>query len=225
MSAGSTHAGSAVAVELAATTPASWAAAVLAEPLALLVDHAHCELGAAASAQALIRRFPFDHELAERMGALAQEELAHFRVVLRVIDERGGRLVPTEPNPYVIGLEAAARATRGMGPDLLDRLLLSALVEARSCERFELLATAAASASASKHGDGDPAVARLYADLAPSERGHMLLFPELARARFGASAARARLAILQAAEADVLARLPLCPRIHSGAPADSHTPP
>lgn len=223
MSAGGTHAGSAVAVELGSTTPASWAAAVLADPLALLVDHAHCELGAAASAQALIRRFPFDHELAERMGALAQEELAHFRVVLRVIDESGGRLVPTEPNPYVIGLEAAARRSRGTGPDLLDRLLLSALVEARSCERFELLATAAASAS--EQGDADPALARLYADLAPSERGHMLLFPELARARFGASAVRARLAILQAAEAEVLARLPLCPRIHSGAPADSHTPP
>jgi tRNA-(ms[2]io[6]A)-hydroxylase len=223
VSASGTHAGSAVAVELAATTPASWAAAVLADPLLLLVDHAHCELGAAASAQALIRRFPFDHELAERMGALAQEELAHFRVVLRVIDERGGRLLPTEPNPYVLGLDAAARRSRGTGPELLDRLLLSALVEARSCERFELLATAAASSS--EHGDGDPALARLYADLAPSERGHMLLFPELARARFGASAVRARLAILQAAEAEVLARLPLCPRIHSGAPADSHTPP
>jgi len=201
-------------VALALATPAAWAAAVLAEPAALLVDHAHCELGAAASAQALVRRFPFDHELAERMAALAMEELAHFRQVLRLLDELGQTLLPPVPNGYVLGLEAAARATRGASAELLDRLLVSALVEARSHERFGLLARAAAAS-------GDERLARLYGELGPSEHGHMLLFPELARRRFGADAVAARLAILQGAEAELLARLPFAARVHSGAPLTS----
>jgi len=221
-----------VGVELGSATPAGWAYAVLEQPLALLVDHAHCELGAAASAQALIRRFPFDHELAERMGALAMEELAHFRAVLRLVDDFAGTFLPPVPNPYVLGLDAAARATRGTGPELLDRLLVSALVEARSCERFELLASAAAGRAAQPQPEHRPEpepqpehpgrraqLAALFEGLGPSERGHMLLFPELARARFGANAVVARLAILQAAESELLARLPFAPRIHSGAPA------
>lgn len=217
MSRGGTHVP--VGVELVAATPAGWAHAVLEQPLALLVDHAHCELGAAASAQALIRRFPFDHELAERMGALAMEELAHFRSVLRLVDDLGGTFLPPVPNPYVLGLDAAARATRGTGPELLDRLLVSALVEARSHERFELLASVAERRASEPQPAQLAALARLFAELGPSERGHMLLFPELARARFGANAVAARLAILQAAESELLARLPFAPRIHSGAPA------
>ena len=70
-------------LELGWATPRAWAEAALAEPLALLSDHAYCELGAAAAAQGLIARRPGDVELVERLGAHASDELRHFRQVHR----------------------------------------------------------------------------------------------------------------------------------------------
>ncbi|MEZ5977962.1 MAG: tRNA isopentenyl-2-thiomethyl-A-37 hydroxylase MiaE [Planctomycetota bacterium] len=195
-------------VALHSRTSAAWADAVLAQPLALLQDHAHCELGAAASAQGLIHRRTSDAELCERLAALAAEELAHFRRVLRLVREFGGELTQRPSNPYAEGLARAARSTGGGEFSFLDRLLVSALIEARSHERFELLAERAR----------DRRLAELFAELGPSERGHMALFPELARRRFGDDAVERRLDELAAAEAEVLASSAFAPRVHSGEP-------
>lgn len=194
------------ALELAWHTPRSWAAAVLEEPLELLSDHAHCELGAALSAQGLILRRTSDGFYAQRLAALAQEELAHFRQVLRLLEELGGELRPPVPNPYVEALHRQAAATRVDG--LLDRLLCAALIERRSLERFELLAQAARRTP----------LGALYAELAPSERGHGILFRELALRLFEAPLVERRLAALCALEAGVAAQLAGGPRIHSGPP-------
>jgi tRNA-(ms[2]io[6]A)-hydroxylase len=204
-------------LELAYTTDAAWARAVGAHPVELLCDHAHCELGAAASAQALIHRHARDTGLVERMGALAAEELAHFRQVHGLIAERGGRLEPGLPNPYVEGLLKAAKRSSGpwlsaMGErdaGLLDRLLVSGLVEARSHERFGLLA---------EHLE-DAELRALYAELGPSEHGHAHLFPKLASERFDADRVERRAAELVALEGELVAGLPFAPRMHSGAPA------
>lgn len=204
-------------LELAHKTDAAWARAVGAHPVELLCDHAHCELGAAASAQALIHRHARDTGLVERMGALAAEELAHFRQVHGLIAERGGRLEPGLPNPYVEGLLKAAKRSSGpwlsaMGErdaGLLDRLLVGGLVEARSHERFGLLAEHLA----------DPELRALYAELGPSELGHAHLFPKLATERFDADRVERRAAELVALEGELVAGLPFAPRMHSGAPA------
>ncbi|MHC4377528.1 MAG: tRNA isopentenyl-2-thiomethyl-A-37 hydroxylase MiaE [Planctomycetota bacterium] len=204
-------------LELAHTTDASWARAVGAHPVELLCDHAHCELGAAASAQALIHRHARDTGLVERMGALAAEELAHFRQVHGLIAERGGRLEPGLPNPYVEGLLKAAKRSSGpwlsaMGErdaGLLDRLLVSGLIEARSHERFGLLA---------EHLE-DAELRALYAELGPSEHGHAHLFPKLASERFDADRVERRAAELVDLEGALVAGLPFAPRMHSGAPA------
>lgn len=201
-------------IELEFPTSAAWAEGVLADPVALLVDHAYCELGAAASAQGLIHRHPDDHDLGDRMAALACEELTHFRQVVRTLDGLGGRLTERTANPYAEGLGRTARATRGSGPSLLDHLLVAAVIEARSYERFCLLAATA----------GESSVRDLFAELGPSERGHMTLFPELARRRFGDRDTGRRLDEIIVTEARILAGLDFAPRVHSGEPAASATP-
>lgn len=201
-------------IELATTTSEAWARGVLARPVELLVDHAHCELGAAASAQGLIHRHPKDHELADRMAALACEELAHFRQVVRTIEELGGALAGRSANAYAERLGRGARESRGEERALLDHLLVAAVIEARSYERFCLLAEVA----------DVPVVADLFAELGPSERGHMTLFPELARRRFDPRVVDGRLGEIVELEARILGELDFAPRVHSGEPTQVVSP-
>ena len=199
-------------LELRSPTPPAWANRVLEDPVALLADHAQCELGAASAAQALVHRHPGQARLVDRMAALAIEELVHFRRVVALLESLGGELGEFTESPYVTGLHRAARARaprRGERERLLDRLLVGGLVEARSCERFELLARAA----------GEPEIAALYGELGPSERGHAELFPRLAAELFGAERAAERAAELADAEAELIAGLPFAPRMHSGPPS------
>ncbi len=192
-------------LDLAYETPPQWAAEVLEDPRSLLCDHAYCELGAASSAQGLIARYPSRSKLVERMGALAVEEMRHFRQVHRLLVKLGGELSPVRSNPYVEGL--LARGRRGGEERLLDRLLVSALIERRSLERFELLADRA---------PGE--VGALYRELGPSERGHGILFRDLAVDAFGEDEVAARLAELQAVEGALVASLDFAVAIHSGPP-------
>jgi len=198
------------ALELAWTTPCQWAAEALREPLALLSDHAYCELGAAAAAQGLLARRPGDSRLVERLAAHASEELRHFRQVHRLLVELGGALGYARRNPYAEGLLALVQR----GPaGLLDRLLVFGLIERRSLERFQLLAEVAAER-------GSP-LSALYAELAPSEEGHAALFLELARERVPAGELAERLQLWTEREARLVAGLPFAPCIHSGPPLRS----
>src|SRR4051812_27139748 len=141
---------------------------------------------------------------------LAEEELAHFRRVLDELERRGIRLGPPPVDPYAERLRRAAGATRsgrdGVDP-LVDRLLVGALIEARSCERFRLLADALA-----RRGD---ALAAFYEELFASEARHYRTLLDLAGAAAGDEAAvRARLDELARAEGDVVAELGALPAIH-----------
>lgn len=185
-------------------TPAAWVAAVEADPLALLSDHAHCELRAAASAQALIVRNPHRTQFVAQMLELAQEELDHFGTVTRLLGERGGQLDHKSPNPYAEGL--LTRSAPDRGDPFLDRLVIAGLIEARSLERFHLLAEHLV----------DPELAGLYRELAPSEARHHTLFLRCAREFFGTDRADERWATLIAREAEVVAGLPFAVRMHSG---------
>ncbi len=105
---------------------------------------------------------------------------------------------------YVVMLRKAANEDRGAGPVLLDRLLVSALVEARSCERFRLLSEKLSDAS----------LRAFYKDLMASEARHYRLFAGAAEERFGESETRTRLATLAAREARIVDHLPLGPTVH-----------
>jgi tRNA 2-(methylsulfanyl)-N6-isopentenyladenosine37 hydroxylase len=182
---------------------------VAEQPLALLVDHAHCELGAAASAQALIAKNPRRAELVRDLAETARTELEHFELVVRILHARGGELEHGTPSPYAGGLHRAAartgHGTRGHSP-LLDRLLIAGLIEARSLERFHLLST---------HLE-DAELSALYRGLMASEAAHRAMFHRLAVRYHDFERVAQRLEELALLEAEVITALPHGPRMHSG---------
>ncbi len=183
-------------------TPPSWVQAAAAEVDTLLADHAHCELKAAQSALSLVARFGSEHPLlVEPLTALAREETQHFRLVYERIQARGGDVGVPARDDYVRALRSAAR--QDAEHPLLDRLLICALIEARSCERFKVLS----------EGLPDKTLADFYRGLMAAEARHFTLFAGLAEGVFGAGA-RARLATLARREAAVARHLPLGPTVH-----------
>lgn len=191
---------------LAYQTPSSWAAMALQDPLALLSDHAHCELKAAITAQALVAKNPEHASILHSLPRVAIEELEHFERVIEILERRGGKLEPQAPSPYAEGLHKGSAATRDSL--LLDRLLLAHLIEARSLERFHLLS----------QEDGDAELQELYKDLLVSEASHRALFMNLARELFPTDKVSKREAFLRELEGRVIAGLAPSSRVHSGPP-------
>jgi tRNA-(ms[2]io[6]A)-hydroxylase len=185
-------------------TPPEWAVLVAREPLALLSDHAHCELKAAASAHALIAKNPEHTGLVRALAEVAIEEMEHFRLVVDELEARGGRLGEQTENVYAAALHRGSAATRTSL--VLDRLVIAHLIEARSLERFHLLAEHA----------GDARLRALFAGLLPSEAAHQGMYAKYARRLFGRAEADARIAALRALEGRVVAGLPFGPTVHSG---------
>jgi len=185
-----------------------WLAAALSDPLALLSDHAHCEKKAAASAMGLINRHPEESALVAAMIALAREELEHFAEVHEALIARGGTLGADLGDPYVQDLLKLMR--NGAPLDrLVDRLLCSALIEARSFERLWILAE--------RHPDPD--LRSLYDRFARAEARHGTVFVQLARdlaVQRGGTREQvdARLAELSAAELAIIESHPVRCAIH-----------
>jgi tRNA-(ms[2]io[6]A)-hydroxylase len=188
-----------VSILLTATDP-RWTAVAVEGLAATLADHAHCEKKAAASALKLVADHPDRPELVRSLAKLAQEELSHLLAVLTEMARLGVPLGPDGGDPYA---QALVKLVRGGKGRLVDRLLVSALIEARSHERLRLLADALP----------DPRLRDVYARFAQSEAGHERLFVDLA-GREGGAAAQARLGELAKAEAEIVAGLPLVARIH-----------
>jgi len=203
----------ATALPLRSTTSPAWARAALADPLALLDDHAHLERKAASNALALLTRWPGGageaggERWARVLAQVAKDEAEHLALVLRLLEERGGALRRVHANPYAAALRACVRTGRGLD-ELVDRLLVCALIEARSCERFERLAEVAE--------DGE--LRRLYRGLLASERGHFAIFLDLARSLPGARGVEARWETLLDEEARILAAQAPGVRMHAGDP-------
>ena len=185
-------------------TPPAWARLAAADLPRFLADHAVCEQHAALSALNLVAHYADDDELVQALSALAAEEVSHLRRVARLLHGRGLHLARRRPNPYVQGLRRHITATGE--PELkVDRLLVGALIEARSCERFGLLADAV----------DDRALAGFYAGLRASEARHHRTYVALAERVLPAAAVRARLAALAGHEARVLAEAPAWARLHT----------
>jgi tRNA-(ms[2]io[6]A)-hydroxylase len=196
------------ALPLHSRTPIAWGRAVLAEPLSLLVDHAFLEKKAATNALELLTRWPNDwlDGWVDAMTSVARDEVNHLAQVTRLLASRGGRLDRFHKNPYANALRQLVR--KGEPAEILDRLLVAALIEIRSSERFAVLAAAST----------DAELAGFYRSLFASEIGHYRIFLNLAGKFTGKAALEARWQQLLAAEAATLAAQDAGPRIHSGLP-------
>ncbi len=199
-------------LSLKSKTDPAWVHTALANLDAVVVDHAHCEHKAAITALSFVSKYPDDPELVGRLSALAAEEASHLKMMVDVVNARGLTLGHPDKDEYVQGL---LRATReGIWEHRVDRLLICALIEARSCERLQLLA---------EHLE-DATLRPLYDELWRVEAGHHTLFVDLAiracervgkKPRAAAEAlVRARLDELATLEARLLDELPVRPRIH-----------
>ncbi len=137
----------------------------------LLIDHAFCEQKAASNAISISVKFPEYSEVVDRMIGVAQEEIEHFGQVHQKILERGWVLGKERKDPYVRELMGVMKKGGSRVEALVEHLLLSAMIEARSCERFRLLHQKVA----------DEDLRTFYYDLMVSEAGHYRLFLDLAK--------------------------------------------
>ena len=137
----------------------------------ILIDHAWCEQKAASSAISIMTQFPDFEEVVEKMSALVQEEMEHFRRVYHIILERGYQLEKEKKDFYVNDLLNFMIKGNSREVNLVERLLIGALIEARSCERFRVL---------SEHIE-DEELAAFYRELMESEAAHYTMFITLAR--------------------------------------------
>jgi tRNA 2-(methylsulfanyl)-N6-isopentenyladenosine37 hydroxylase len=189
---------------LQAPTPPEWVAAAVADWPRLLIDHANCEKKAASTALALMFAYPEDRELGMQLARLAREELRHFEQVSELMRSLGVVFVRQHPGRYAAELRAALRTTEPGRK--LDQLLMGALIEARSAERFRVLLPHLP----------QPLVA-LYRRLAHSEARHFAQYLALAQ-RCAPTEWRSRLAHLAALEGQLVVRADTVLRFHSGPP-------
>jgi tRNA-(ms[2]io[6]A)-hydroxylase len=197
-----------IAAFLAAPTPEAWLAAAVERLPELLLDHANCELKAASTALGFLYRYPERHELAQRMSRLAREELRHFEQVRELLAGQGVGFERLSASRYAGALRDAVRP--GEPERLLDLLLVGALIEARSCERFARLAPRLP----------EP-LAGFYAGLLRSESRHFENYLAFARRETVPESAviDARLAELRQIEARLVTEPDAEFRFHSGPPA------
>ena len=154
-----------------AKPPASWLDKVLGNLPAVLVDHAHLERKAATSALNL-EKYSELFGRVDELNAIAIEELQHFDLVLKLLRRRGIPFGPPCASPWIGGLMAAIR--RGRSSQSIDHLMCAALIEGRSCEKFQWLAEALR--------DRDPELSTFYGSLVESEGNHYATYLLMARA-------------------------------------------
>lgn len=190
---------------LATPTPAAWVDTAVERWRELLTDHANCEKKAASSALALIFAYPEDRQLTSALSRLAREELRHFEQVQALMVSLDVPFTRQQPSRYGAGLRAALRTYEPARK--LDLMLTSALIEARSCERFALLGPRLPSP-----------LGEFYTRLQSSEARHFELYLHFAMREANGEDWRARLQTLAAHEAELVSAPDPLFRFHSGAP-------
>jgi tRNA-(ms[2]io[6]A)-hydroxylase len=190
---------------LLSATPPAWVDAALADLPTLLVDHANCEKKAASTALALIFAYPEDRTLSIALSRLAREELKHFEQVERLMKRLEVPYQRMKPGRYASELRKLVRTHEPKRK--LDLLIVHALIEARSCERFGLLA-----------GRLPDSVRDLYEQLERSEARHFELYLDFAAREFESVEIEARLLSIAAREAELATTSDRELRFHSGPP-------
>ncbi len=151
--------------------PDDWLPRVLAHLPDVLVDHAHLERKAATSALNL-EKYRDLYPSVQSLNAIAIEELQHFQLVLDLLRRRGIPFSQPYPSPWIAGLMRSVR--NGQRPQVIDHLICCALIEARSCEKFQILARALQ--------DRDAELSSFYGALVESEGNHYATYLLMARA-------------------------------------------
>jgi len=193
------------ALPLLHPTPRSWAELAAANLPELLADHAVCEQQVAMYALSLAGYYPDDLELVRHAGALAAEEVQHFRRVVAILERRGWPLAGRRTNRWAQALRQ--RIEVGREPlTKVDRLLFGAIIEARSCERFTALLDEIRGA--------DPEIASLLEDLGPAEKRHWELFYSLAGRELPSDELAARFRRWLELERDLQLTLGVEPTVH-----------
>lgn len=186
-------------------TPDAWVAQALQpdqEPT-LLIDHANCEKKAAATALALMHRYTDNPVLLNKMSRLAREELRHFEQVIKIMAVRDISYEPLSASRYAQGLHKGVR--RQEPGRLIDTLIVGALIEARSCERFAKLAP-----------ELDKELGDFYFSLLKSEARHYADYLRLAESLAGEAHLADRLEYFRGLEAELVEKADTEFRFHSG---------
>jgi len=184
-------------------TRPEWVDIAAADINSLLIDHAHCEKKAATNALSIIKLYPQHENIVREMLTIMKEEWDHFEQVYNLIRNQGAHLTKDRGNEYAKRLSDHIRKDEPQR--MLDLLLVDALIEARSCERFSLLAAC----------PSIPAELRsFYKELFASEASHYTTFTELARAHFPSDIVKHRLHELAMIEASIIDTLGNLPTMH-----------
>lgn len=186
-------------------TPDAWVRAALDAQDILLIDHANCEKKAASTALNLMYRYVEHATLLSKLSRLAREELRHFEQVLAIMQARGVAYPQLTASRYAGGLHAHVRKPEP--GRLVDTLIVGAIIEARSCERFAALVP---------HLDAE--LAQFYASLLRSESRHFKDYLKLAQALCGKAEVAARLPVFLEAEQGLIESSDEQFRFHSGVP-------
>lgn len=191
---------------LGSATPSAWVEAALQNQDLLLLDHKNCEYKAVSNAINLMAKYQESEALVMAMARLAREELAHHEQVMKIMKRRGIALRPLTPSRYAMGLRRLCRRTEpGM---MIDILLISAFIEARSCERFGAIAP---------HLDEE--LGKFYFGLLKSEARHFTGYLKLAHLYGDADDIARRLPIIRETEQALISEPDTEFRFHSGPPA------
>ena len=182
--------------------PAEWLPGVLGNLPAMLVDHAHLERKAATSAINL-EKYRDLYSRVEELNAIAAEELRHFQLVLDLLKQRGIPFGRPQTSPWISGLMRSVRS--GQRHQAIDHLICAALIEGRSCEKFQILAKELLSI--------DARLARFYDSLVESEGNHYATYLLMARGIDNAEADR-RLDFYLGLDAELIRRPNPLPMLH-----------
>lgn len=190
-------------LNLQSTSGARWLQQIDESLDEILIDHAHCEYKAAATAMSLMGSYIDNQELCREMTQIVAEELEHFHLVLAILQKRNIAFQRQRAGHYGRELNALVRPHE---PDrAVDRLLVAGLIEARSCERFSLLAEHVA----------DQELAEFYRSLFESEARHHTTYVRIAKHFADEPSVRSRLSELSFQESQIIAKGNPLPRMHS----------
>lgn len=185
-------------------TPDSWIEWALNEPDLLLIDHANCEKKAAGTALNLMYKYIDNFELLNKMSRLAREELRHFEQVIAIMEKRGMTYKPVSASRYAAEMRKPIRTFEPA--KLIDTLIVGAIIEARSCERFEKLAPRL-----------DEELQSFYMSLLKSESRHFKDYLTLAQKASGEESIQERVDFFLDLEQSLILEEDTAFRFHSGA--------
>lgn len=183
-------------------TNPGWIKVALENLPSVIIDHAHCEKKAAGTGMSLLSTYYDKKEISLTMADLIEEEVGHYRSVIQILDKMNLTLGRDEGDDYAKKLLSYVNKNEPLR--MLDRLLTAGIIEARSCERLQILA----------ENIEEPELKNFYKKLAESEAGHYVTFVKLAKLYFEESLVKQRLDELTTIEAQIINSLTNKPLMH-----------